>query len=87
MGEGKISKAIAELENDGFVKRNINRNNRRSITLSLTKKGKEKADETLSYARSLSRKMMACLNDSQLKNLDSYLAALRIVYLGKMKDI
>ncbi len=82
-----ISKAITELENDGFVKREINPQSRRSLLLSLTEQGMEKADEALAYARSLSREMMTCLDNNQLRTLDRYLSELRIVYLTRMRDI
>jgi DNA-binding MarR family transcriptional regulator len=82
-----ISQAITELENDGYIKRSINQSNRRSITLSLTKRGEEKTDEALSYARNLSREMMSCFNNTQLQDLDSYLATIRLIYLTKIKDV
>ncbi len=82
-----ISKAITELENDNMVERRINPKNRRSILISLTEKGEQKADEAIAYARLLSREIMTCINNNDLEALDSYLAALRLEYLTKMKDV
>ncbi len=51
MDKGSVTRSIRKLEDNGFIKREIDENNRRQNKISLTKKGEETFNKTLTILK------------------------------------
>ncbi|WP_099463185.1 MULTISPECIES: winged helix DNA-binding protein [Parabacteroides] len=47
LSNSRVSKVITAVENKGFIRRNINKNDKRQMFFSLTSKGKEKIQQMM----------------------------------------
>ncbi len=67
------SKAISSLEKRGFVKRMINLNNRRIVTVIPTENGKKAMDEDKIFFEKVARNVYHVINEEKLNEIDCLL--------------
>lgn len=76
MDKMAISRAIRKMEDLGWVAREVNPDDRRSLVLSLTPDGKRQYDKILPTANALYRDIVSPLSRKQLADLRGHLAGL-----------
>lgn len=69
MDKMAISRAVSKLERNGLVRRQRNKHDRRSYSLSLTARGKRTYDRVLPYANERYHDLLSCLTGRELNGL------------------
>jgi DNA-binding MarR family transcriptional regulator len=72
--QNTVSINVKRMEKQGWLKRNANKNQKRNVTLSLTKKGEEIYNKTLNRETIIN--IMSSLSMEQIEQLRSYLEIL-----------
>lgn len=85
MDKMAISRAIRRLEERGWITRDVNPDDRRSLVLLLTDAGMAKYDEVLPTANAIYRDIISSLSRDELGQLRSHLGGL-IEHTAKLAD-
>lgn len=72
-----LTAMVDTLESEGLVKRGPSLTDRRSVDVSLTKEGMQYIASVISHARGMSQRLLACLNDEEVKTFYSFLRRVR----------
>jgi len=76
LDKSRVSRAIADLISRGLIKRSVDENDGRGISLQLSAKGKSLYREVLPYAIERNEELIAVLSKSECKLLDHALTKL-----------
>lgn len=76
MDKMAVSRAIQRLEKRGWITRDVNPKDRRSLVLLLTQDGEAKYDEVLPTANAIYREIVSSLSRNELAQLRSHLGGL-----------
>lgn len=72
-----ISSMLDSLEKDGLIRREPNKNDRRSIEIVVTQRGRDDTGRMLSVGNEMSETALSCLDDEQIKTLKAILRQMR----------
>ena len=64
-----VTSMLDSLEKDGFIERQVNRKDRRSIIIKVTKKGWEATNKIVPITEQISQKALSGLDDDQVETL------------------
>ena len=78
LDKSRVSRAIADLISRGLIKRSVDKNDGRGISLQLSAKGKSLYREVLPYAIERNEELIAVLSKSERKLLDHALTKLTV---------
>lgn len=70
MDKSKVSRAATRLEAAGFIRKQINANDKRLVSLSLTRKGHTMMDKLAVIAREYEQDVLSKLTDEQRATMD-----------------
>lgn len=70
MDKSKVSRAATRLEAAGFIRKQINANDKRLVSLSLTRKGHVMMDKLAIIAREYEQDVLSKLTDEQRATMD-----------------
>ena len=76
LSSGGMTNRLDRLEADGYVKRMPNPNDRRSVQIKLTPKGKKLIDEALTVRFEVARQALAPLTKAEMEKLNDFLRRL-----------
>ena len=81
-----ISVLINSLEKKGFIQREINKKDRRSLKISLTNRGWELVEQIWEARRNIAYKAMSCLDEQETDRIKESLNTLREHLLNSVSD-
>jgi DNA-binding MarR family transcriptional regulator len=71
MSKQSLAELLSKLEKNGFITREVSKDDKRAMTIKLTEEGMKSADEVEDGA--LETNVLACLNEQELAALSDYL--------------
>jgi len=81
-----VTSMLGILENIGYVKREPNGDDRRSVNIVVTKKGWRATDSMMPNAETIGRNILSCLDEKEIENLTDLLKRIR-KHLFQQKNI
>ena len=72
-----VTSMLRVLENIGYVKRELNGDDRRSVNIIVTKKGWKATEMMLPNAQEMGQKILSCLDGKEIENLMDLLKRIR----------
>lgn len=81
-----ITSMLKVLENIGYVKREINVNDHRSVNIFVTEKGKTATNVMIQNAEEISRRIISCLDKKQIEILTGMLKQIRREMLKRLNS-